>query len=111
MKELDIKADARGRSVALFQGIPFEMAKVPRGIVSVDGKDRHVIIPMGKGVRKLYLLFAAIDPPKDPMTYAYCKVLREDGMGTWLTWMDGKNIGPSLALGRPSRRSSNPRAT
>jgi parallel beta-helix repeat protein len=108
MRELDIKTDAQGKSVAVFHGIPFEIAKTPKGII-LEGKVRNVIIPMGKGVRKLYLLFAVIDPPKDPMNYAYCKVLREDGMGTWLTWMDGKNIGTSLGEWKAIKPTTQPK--
>jgi len=98
LKELEVTQDANGNRVATIKGIPFTIGKA----IVMDENNTNVRIPIGKGVLKLHLLVAAIDPPKGPNTnVAYCNVLRQDGVGNWVTWTTDTNIGPSIGAWTP----------
>jgi len=95
LKAMERKTLTNGMTAVEFKGIPFRLDDPPKA-VRVDG--RHggkVRIPIKRGVKRLYLLHAMLNPP-DTKLVGMCKVLREDGMGVGLTWVSGQNIGPSV---------------
>jgi parallel beta-helix repeat protein len=97
LQEVEVKTLANGERGAVFGSIPFAMSKPMQAIV-LDQKQGIVRIPVSRGVRRLYLLHALLDPTKGPgLAQGMVKILREDGMGIFLGWsLTGNNIAPSV---------------
>lgn len=74
-------------------GIPF--AQKPALHAVRLSKDRATaILPVGKSVKTMHLLLAAVNPGSGPL--ATCVIRREDGVHVPLAWEGGKNMGPSI---------------
>ena len=76
-----------------YDGVPYALTEDAEVLMLT--KDRPTaIMPVGKQVRILHLLLAAVDPSTRPL--ATCTIAREDGHKIVLSWRGSRNIGPSI---------------
>jgi hypothetical protein len=93
LKELPVHKNSSGKTVTSLVGLPFEI-NVGQAII-LDPKHAQIRLPIKKGLTKLYLLYAVVNPAPTGLV-DMCKILREDGAGVGLTWETGKNIASSI---------------
>jgi hypothetical protein len=93
MDKQEIK-NMRGKMGVELAGVPFEQNKPSEGLVLVKAKPAATI-PVGKPVKKLHILFAAVSPGKEGPTVE-CVLKREDGKSISLVWEAPKTLAPAF---------------
>ena len=84
----------RGKMGMELAGVPFEQYTPSQGIVLVKAKPTATI-PVAKPVKKLHILFAAVEPGKQGPAVE-CVIKREDGKSISLVWEASKTLAPAL---------------
>jgi len=93
MRQIERKPLSGGLVGIEFGGVPFAPSK--RDYAVILCKERPTaVVPVGKCVKVMHLVLAAVDPGDSPL--ARCIIHREDGVKVDLVWEGGKNIGPSI---------------
>ena len=80
-------------NVRVLDKTPFVSAAEPVAVV-LDSKKEQTIVGVNKSVQHVIVLFAVLDPGKDPL--AQLTALRSDGVPTRTKFNPGENCGPSI---------------